>query len=96
MFMPVCQSPGAKRTRSKTSRINSANWLFSSKDSVRSAAKAANASVFLCVFLCFWVSEIDAARRADAGRFFKIENGWIFGHLLAVQVPTAGNCKNLL
>ena len=51
MSMPVCQSPGTNRTQSKTSRINSANSLFSSKDSVQSAAKAENTSVFLHVVL---------------------------------------------
>ena len=31
--------------------------------------------------------EQDEARRSDASRFFKIENGWILGHLMALQVP---------
>ena len=32
------------------------------------------------------MSEKDAACRADAGSCGEVEYGWIFGHLLAVQV----------
>ena len=38
------------------------------------------------VFSCFWKSETDAARRADAGSRGEIGYGLIYEHSLAVQV----------